>query len=532
MTESILDRQNLKIAFVLVGTNINGFGFRRVAAIARMIEPGTDIFFVAVDNLRSFTSYIFPSKKLPFSEVDIKIVGKHFACYDLVCISSMSNTSEYVVKIAMSIKRNNPNTFILYGGVHPTLYPEDAIQEVDAICVGEGEKPFAEFLTAIKNKQDYTHIKGLWFNSTHGIIRNPLPPLNSNEELNSYQMGYEGFDSYLYDLKNKKFRKLTEFDYIKFNGLIYYTIWTLGCPFSCTYCSNKRFENLNKNYLKLRYCDPEHMVNMLEKMIKLYPYTKRICLHDDNLITLPLEVIRSFSELYKKRIGIPFIVGGIHPNTCSKEKIDILASAGLIKVRMGIQSGSENMLRLYERNTPIDKIEASAEILADSARKTKMVPPAYDIILDNPTETKEDIIATLQLFNNLKRPFTLNLFSLRALPGTKLTEYFEKNKIECYRGGGFSLIRPTTGNILLYLLTIIKIPSAIFDRCLSFVKGYNEPQREHPLLLHIARVLYQYKRRIIQLSKRDFSAMNSRGMYYFWKIGRLFKKNQENRMKS
>ena len=74
------------------------------------------------------------------------------------------------------------------------------------------------------------------------------------------------------------------------------------------------------------------------------------------------------------------------------------------RVRMGIQSGSEAILDFYKRPTPPDHREAT-EVIGSFAPKYH-IPPAYDIIIDNPFETRQDLLDTLELLYRMRRPYT------------------------------------------------------------------------------------------------------------------------------
>lgn len=506
----------MKIAFVMIGDELNYIGARRVVAVAKK-SAYVDVYFVVTNNIHSFSVHLNPNKASAFSSFDANIVSETLAHYDIVCFSSMTKSISYVFEIARSLKERNKNVFTLLGGVHATLYPNGTIDRFDAICVGEGEKPMRYFLEAYKNERDYYDTKGLWFNKKGNVISNLPDTLNTNDELNEYQIGYDGFDCQIYDVRCKQFRQITKYDYLEFNGLAYNTIWSLGCPFFCTYCSNSGFAKIDKEYLKLRFPKPEIVVREMEEALIRHPYISTVIFNDDNMIALPFDVLEEFSGLYKSKINLPFCVIGIHPNTITKEKVELLASHGMIRTRMGIQSGNEKILKMYNRNTSLEKIEHGAAILADAQRKFSMIPPAYDIICDNPVETKDDIISSLRFYNDLKRPFTFNVYSLRAFPGTKLTSYFEENKIACSELP-YQLLRPTLNNAIVYLIACIKIPDRIFEKLTSKVKGYDERQKEYPILSRILRFFYLSKRAISHLKTMDFSAITGKWLYPFWKI--------------
>ena len=67
---------------------------------------------------------------------------------DIVAFSVTSFTFQKSLEIGNFIKNIYPGISFIFGGVHPTLLPEETIQHplVDAICIGEGEKSFLEYL--------------------------------------------------------------------------------------------------------------------------------------------------------------------------------------------------------------------------------------------------------------------------------------------------------------------------------------------------------------------------------------------------
>jgi len=508
----------IKTAFVIVGNEINATGARRVAAVAKKVVESLDIFIITDYNLRSVSSVLQKKEnKYDISSNDIDIIAKHLASYDLVCFSSMTMTINIVYDIVEKLKEYNSDVFTLLGGVHAILYPNDAIEHFDAICVGEGEKPIKEFLEAFQEKRDFYVTQGLWFKLNTQIVKNQHILLHTNEELNEYHFGIDFTEFKLYDSKKKQFNKLSKWDYIKFNGLVYNHIWTLGCPYRCSYCSNSGFSKINKDYLKIRYSKPGVVVNEIERVVKNHPYISRIDFHDDNIITLPYDTLEEFCKLYKKQINLPFTILGINPNTIDREKLELFASHGMTKARMGIQSGSEKILDLYKRNTSLEKIKSGVDILADIQKRHHTLPPLYDIICDNPLETKDDIISSLRFFNNLARPFTSNIFSLRTLPGTELATHFEENNIKC-ADSSYVIKRPTLSNVLLMRISIRKMSNRKLEKHLLEVKGNEEQQKEYPKSLGFLNLLFLLKRSIYHFKKRDFAVVTGKYSYMILKF--------------
>jgi coproporphyrinogen III oxidase-like Fe-S oxidoreductase len=150
-----------------------------------------------------------------------------------------------------------------------------------------------------------------------------------------------------------------------------------------------------------------------------------IYLDDDAFLMYPTETIREFCDEYKQKIGLPFIITGATPSTISREKLYPLTNAGLRYLRMGIQSGSERIKKLYHRIHSNQQVIDAAKIINEFR---KIIPtPVYDIILDNPWETDADTIDTLMLLSKMPAPYQLSLYALTLYPKTEL---YEKAKDE------------------------------------------------------------------------------------------------------
>ena len=52
-------------------------------------------------------------------------------------------------RIHRAVKRERPAVWSVFGGPHPTFFPEIIEEEgVDAVCIGEGEYPMLEMVRA------------------------------------------------------------------------------------------------------------------------------------------------------------------------------------------------------------------------------------------------------------------------------------------------------------------------------------------------------------------------------------------------
>ena len=69
-------------------------------------------------------------------------------------IVAISLLSPYVLiaKRITELVKKNTGAVVLWGGVGPTITPEEHIKLTDVICIGEGERAFEEFIISLRDK--------------------------------------------------------------------------------------------------------------------------------------------------------------------------------------------------------------------------------------------------------------------------------------------------------------------------------------------------------------------------------------------
>jgi radical SAM superfamily enzyme YgiQ (UPF0313 family) len=197
----------------------------------------------------------------------------------------------------------------------------------------------------------------------------------------------------------------------------------------------------------------------------------------------------------------------------------MLTWAGMNRIRMGIQSGSKEILAFYKRPTPPEKIRAAGAIASSFAPKYH-IPPVYDIIMDNPIEKREDVVATLEMLYELARPYTLLIYSLKVIPNTGLAEAMKARGIDLDEiDDSYLVVPPRVANLLLYLLVLFRPPRWLWDRLLTRVRASSEPQPLYPRLGMLLRTLYLTKRVLGHVRVADFSITPGKTSYILWQLG-------------
>ena len=309
---------------------------------------------------------------------------------------------------------------VLAGGPDSATRPDRYLNEgFDAVVPSEGEATLVELATRARDGVSLAGCPGTIVHSNGRTVRGTTRPF----------------------LRNLDDLPLPAWDLIDMEG--YLSAWegrtgerraavltSRGCPFDCSWCSKPTFGRtyrqqsvervlaelnaLHSQYRVdyVRFCDDVFGVDrrwleeLLDRMIADGPHLKFECLARVDLLKTDL--------------------------------LDQMKTAGLQRVYLGVESGSQKMLDAMTRGTRLVQIER----VADSLR-AHHVRQFWFLMLGYPGETMEDIEATLQLFRRFS-PEEYSVSIAVPVPGTRFYDAVKdrlRGKARATRAsGGVSLL--------------------------------------------------------------------------------------------
>ncbi len=327
----------------------------------------------------------------------------------LIGITTNTGTFSLGLKCSKILKKHFPSIYIIFGGIHPTICPDEVIREpsVDMICIGEGEDALLEICDTFDNDiNKIKSIKNIWFKDKSNpelIYKNPLRDLI---ELDS--------------LPPQDFSDFNEYDFYRpLDGKMYkmmYTEISRGCIFNCSYCANHVLKNIFKK------CGPYHRRKSPEKTIEQLKYLKdkykfeMIRFWDEDFTVFSIGYLKKLAELYKREIQLPFLIYA-GTRTISEDKVSVLKDMNCVTIAMAIESGNEWMRKyILNRNISDDDIIRKYDIVKKSGIRVS----AYNMI-GLPFETREMIFETIHL-NRKINPATSSVSIFKPYPKTRLYE--------------------------------------------------------------------------------------------------------------
>lgn len=326
----------------------------------------------------------------------------------LLAFSCTTFAFPLAARIAQRVKQVLPNLTTLFGGVHPTLAPEDAINTpgVDILCRGEGEYPLLDLVRALETSSDFTRIPGLWVRNGDTIHQNPIRPLI--QDLDALPFA----DRDLFDYANMCWEK---------QGWAI-VMMSRGCAYSCTYCANHAVKKLHEGEVFVRFRSVDNVIAELEQILNKYGFIHNFHF-DDDLPFVKQEFVQEFCEKYKSRIGVPFRFN-LRPNVAFEDRLRLLKDAGGAEAKIGLESGNDHIVNnVLKRRLTIAQTEQAFQACHRAGIKTH----SFNMV-GLPNETPRMVLDTIKL-NAKVRPSELQVSIFYPFPGTQLWELCEKEGI-------------------------------------------------------------------------------------------------------
>ena len=317
-----------------------------------------------------------------------------------MCLTNMREAAFEMIKFA----KQKGCTVIVSSSDSTDHYEQYLHEGADFILLGEAEQTLSELVTAIETKQnDFLSIAGIAFKQDNAVIKTTRR--NVLKELDN--LPFPAWD--LVDID--AYRKI----WLKHKG--YFSLnmaTTRGCPFKCNWCAKPIYGN------RYNSRSPQNVIAEL-KMLKEKFYFDHIWFCDD-IFGLKPGWVHEFADLLEQeQLHFKFKIQARADLLLQENYIKDLARAGCENIWMGAESGSQKILDAMDKGTTVEQIYKATRLL-----KKIGINPSFFIQFGYPGETKDDIVKTINMINELL-PYEIGISVSYPLPGTV---FFEKVKTQ------------------------------------------------------------------------------------------------------
>lgn len=281
---------------------------------------------------------------------------------EMCLFSCLTANYQWALGMARKVKER-VGCKIVFGGVHPTLVPDEVKKNdfIDEVVIGDGIAYFGGKFSPDK-----------LFPDRQAFYRE-LPPIHHTHPI---------------------------------------FMASFGCPYNCSFCGNEQLRK-TEHYRFFRR-SPEGCIKELQE---LKANGAKYIIFADDIFTSDRKWLLNFLANYEREIGLPFAIFG-HPKYLQGDVVKRLKEAGCHTVWIGIQTGMEQL-----RKDVLSRRETNGEIVA-ACRLIKQA--GMKLIIDHifgiPFEQNMTQDISYGLYKDCK-PDIVNCYQLLYFPKAKIIEH-------------------------------------------------------------------------------------------------------------
>jgi radical SAM superfamily enzyme YgiQ (UPF0313 family) len=350
-----------------------------------------------------------------------KIAGNDVGIVGINCL--YSGLFPAVIHLAKAVKALNSKIKVVIGGIHPTIYAKEILLQyngiVDYVVIGEGESSFVGLLNCLDSRESSSldTLDGFGYVKDNQVMIHPKNTFIENlDELPFPAVDLLNIQDYFTDTSGWHNPKSIP---IKTPVPI---LTSRSCPKMCNFCSMHFVHGR-----KIRYRSPANVVEEMKMYINEYGL-HYFNITDDNLTINKKRLLELMNLIVKENLNIQFSTeNGVYLNTIDEEVLDAMSGAGLARLHMAFETGSD-----YIRNQVIGKNLSNKKIYEI---KDILIKEKYNhiylygyFVIGLPEETEETLNDTYQLLTTFPLD-NYSLFYAVPFPGTRLFEQCLRDRL-------------------------------------------------------------------------------------------------------
>ena len=319
----------------------------------------------------------------------------------VVGVSATTGLHRVYLRWARALKRARPEAHLIFGGPHPTYFPEMVNERgVDAICIGEGEESLVEYLQCWRESGGPPPAPIPGFRHWHrgqlldGGLR---PPVADLDRLPSP-------DWALCFALNPRLARHPVKSFLA----------SRGCPHRCSYCFNRTWNAMYRGpgIRTIRFRSPEQVVAEIAEVRRRWGM--RLVWFLDSNFALKRRWLGRLLLLYRREIGLPFFCK-VRPSSVDDDLVQMLVDAGCTSVGIGIEAGDPELRNgLLDRDLSDEQIVRACRAFYDRGVRVM----SFNMV-GLPGERYEQARRTLTLNVAAGVDYAMTMF-LQPFPGTEI----------------------------------------------------------------------------------------------------------------
>ncbi|OHB74373.1 MAG: hypothetical protein A2W17_07915 [Planctomycetes bacterium RBG_16_41_13] len=339
-----------------------------------------------------------------------------------VGISARTTQLPSAVKAATIIRKDFPDMPLVWGGTHPTLFPEETCTDplVDVVVIGEGEYACLELAQALSGLKPFSTIKGIMFKDADRkvVFTGPRTPIDLND------LPFPRYE--LFDIDDYLHRPMISGDGPRRGKTtkLLHLHTGMGCPFRCTFCINTTIYRDGKYYQKSLYRGKSatRILDEIQMLIDRYG-VEHISFVDECFLVDKKRLFKLLDGIEERGLKFTWSTVGkahyIKDTYLSKDVVKRMRNLGCVLLGFGAESGSQRILDYLKKDITTQQVEHAAKITNDNK-----IISEFSFMIGLPQESIGDMFKTVDFIKKLKKigeyVMTQNVQLYRPYPGGEL----------------------------------------------------------------------------------------------------------------
>ena len=305
------------------------------------------------------------------------------------------------LRISRAAKRAWPNICVVWGGWHASMFSRECLMEasVDVTVRGQGEETFVDIVNRLASGIGLDDCPGCTVRLADGTIReNPTRELQQVDNFRAHNYGLIPVERY-FELKGKR-----QLDYIS----------SQGCNFRCAFCSDpfvygRKWVGLEPVRMAMRLkelWDRYHFDDVNFQDETFFTKAGRVEALADRIVESGMKITWAATMRADQGVRLPDAVW----LRCKQ--------SGLRRLLVGVESGSNEVLKRIKKDIKIEQVYATAEKMLRFG-----IAGHFPFIVGFPDESDENIQATLDCAKRLRSmspDFLTPIYYFKPYPGSAL----------------------------------------------------------------------------------------------------------------
>ncbi len=312
----------------------------------------------------------------------------HFAP-DAVGITGTTQMVNYAYRIADECRKNG--IFTVVGGVHASLFPQEALQHADCVVTGEGERVISDVF-----KHRYRGVR----------IGKPLVNLD-DAPMPAYHLLNMDYYTSLLSRVQMSFAMIGP-PTSKLGTML----TSRGCQMNCLFCYN------SYRTLPFRFNSTKRVMEEMKLLCDTY-HIDALFFVEDNFFANRKRLLEVCDCMKREHIDLAW-GGNSRVNNIDQKVLSAARDVGCNQVTFGWESGSQHILDILKKHTTVEQNIASVKLCNENN-----INASGTVMLGNPTETDADIAETAQFISTNDITGGIGVCLTTPYPGTGLWRWCE-----------------------------------------------------------------------------------------------------------